>query len=310
MPLAQQIEAEIIAASLGGPREPPVNLALIAREIGVVDIRQTDRWDGYTDFRHAAPVIYINGMASRTRQRFILAHELAHVMLRNRDVIALITQQGQLELLDNEEKLANRIAAVLLIPDSWIEAMKDADLGLADLESLARQAGIPVKKLITRLATADIDMALLHWQRGKSAWHLIDRPGAPEFLHGYVELSEHGRLAIERLGRRESQVMVECAAAGWRLRISGRGCRCGRHGQDALQLIRPARDIQYSPHDVASQPAERSRAPSQASRPDLRERERAREAPRSTGREHHGSDPDGRRPGQVRPVAAGQNGRP
>jgi IrrE N-terminal-like domain len=286
MAFVRQIETDIIAASLGGPREPPVNLALIASEIGVVDIRQTDRRDGYTDFRHAAPVIYINRMASRTRQRFILAHEVAHVMLRRPDVISLIRQRGQLELLDHEEKLANRIAAALLVPDSWIEAMKDADLGLADLESLARQAGIPVKRLITRLATAGLDVALLHWQRGNGAWHLVDRPGVPEFLHGQVELSERGRMAIERLGGRESQIVVDCHTAGQALRIRGSGCRRGRNGHDALQLIRPTRDIEYPPDAAVPRPAGRGRARDQARRPDPGRREETGRRPRGTAGEN------------------------
>ena len=281
MASVRRIETDIIAASLGGPREPPVNLALIASEIGVADIRQTDRRDGYTDFRHAAPVIYISRAASRTRQRFILAHEVAHVMLRRPEVVFLIRQRGQLELLDHEEKLANRIAAALLVPDSWIEAMKDADLGLADLESLARQAGIPVKRLITRLATAGIDMALLHWQRGNGAWHLIDRPGVPQFLHGRVELSERGRMAIEHLGGRESRIVLDCHAAGRELRITGSGCRRGRNGQDALQLIRPTRDIESPSEAAVSRPAEAGGVHDQARRPDPRRREEARRPLRS-----------------------------
>lgn len=281
MLVAQPIETEIIAASLGGPREPPVNLALIAREIGVVDIRQAERRDGYTDFRRAAPVIYVNRLAPRTRQRFILAHELAHVMLRKPEVISLIKLRGQWGLLDNEESLANRIGAALLVPDSWVAAMKDTDLGLADLESVARQAGIPVKNLITRLAAADLDVALLHWQRGRDAWHLIDRLGVPESLRGRVELSARGRRAIERLGGRESPVVVDCQAAGRALRIGGSARRRGLNGQDVLQLVSPARDIEYASDAAASRPAAGSRAPGQARRSDPRRRADAGRPPRS-----------------------------
>jgi IrrE N-terminal-like domain len=285
MPVGRPIEAEIIAASLSGPWEPPVNLVLVAQEIGVVDIRQTERRDGYTDFRRAAPVIYVNGLASRTRQRFILAHELAHVMLRKPEVVSLIKRRGQLELLDNEESLANRVGAALLVPDSWVDAMKDADLGLADLESVARQAGIPVKNLIARLAAADMDVALLHWQRGRDAWHLVDRPGVPESLRGRVELSPRGRMAIERLGGRESRVVLDCHAAGRTLRISGSGSRRGRNGHDALQLIRPTRDIEYPPDAAAPRPADRTRVRDQARRSDPRRREETGQAPRGTAGE-------------------------
>ena len=282
MLVIRQIEAEIIAASLGGPREPPVNLAFIAREIGVVDIRQTERRDGYTDFRRAAPVIYVNRLASRTRQRFILAHELAHVMLRKPEVVSLIERRGQLGLLDNEESLANRIGAALLVPDSWVAAMKDADLGLADLESVARQAGIPAKNLIARLAAADMDVALLHWQCGRDTWHLIDRSGVPESLRGRVELSAGGRLAIERLGGRESKLVVDCHAAGRTLRIGGSGSRRGRNGRDALQLIRPTRDIEYLPDAAGPRPAEGGRVRDQVRRSDPRRREDPGRPSRST----------------------------
>src|SRR5215475_2511556 len=123
----QQIESEIISVTVGRQRQVPVDLKHIARRLDTA-IRYTSCQGGFTHFQSNGPVIYLSNMATYAKGRFILAHELAHILLRYPQVIRLIQAHGQAELLDNEEDLANRIAGALLVPDIWVEEMKETEL--------------------------------------------------------------------------------------------------------------------------------------------------------------------------------------
>ena len=137
-----RIESEIVIVALGGPREPPVDLIQIAREMRVGDIRPTNFRSGFTDFSSAAPVIYLNNVQLDTTKRFVFAHELAHVMLRMSDVVRLIHMQGRANLLADEEVLADGIAATILVPDSWIDALRKTRCSYKQFRDIARLANI------------------------------------------------------------------------------------------------------------------------------------------------------------------------
>jgi hypothetical protein len=251
----ERIESEIVSATLGGPREPPVNLLRIARDIGVDDIRPTEFRNAFTDFCLPAPVIYVNYEESGIRRRFLLAHELAHVMLRAPEMVRLMRMRGSAMI--DEEELADRIAATILVPDGLVKALRESNKSLERLEHVAQLAGVSLAMLIARMASSEIDVALLHWRRANCAWHVIDRPGAPPGLHGYVKPSMTGHWAIENLRHKESDVAVDCRVSGRDVRIGGRAYRRGRH---VLQLIEPSRDIWIAPpgdwaHDRSEQSA-------------------------------------------------------
>ena len=237
MPL---LESEIIATALGGPHEAPVDLNQVARYIGVSAVRHTPFVDGFTDFQMTGPVIYLGQTESRARTRFIYAHELAHVMIRAPEVRELMERRGLISLLKDEERLANSVASSLLIPDSWVEEIRTMNLAAIALEKIAAWARVSVMVLITRLAAAGLDIAMLHWQRGLYSWHVVDRPGVPLGLHGEIQPSGDGIRAIENLGQSESKLIIEGHVSGRHVKIAGRGRRNGGH---ALQYIEPSRDI-------------------------------------------------------------------
>ena len=222
-----------------------MDLGRVAKDIGVGAIHWTPLRDAFTCFQPTGPIIYLSPSESGARIRFIFAHELAHVMIRRPETIRLIRRHGLASLLDDEEQLANRIAATLLVPDNWIEAMRATRPPLTDLEKTAQLAGIPIPMLVTRMAAAGIDIALLLWRRGSRSWYVADRPGTPCSLQGYVELSEPGRRAIDRLGDKESAVVVHSSVDGQPVTIGGRGFRRGKRGEDAFHFIAPSRDISF-----------------------------------------------------------------
>src|SRR5260370_25492921 len=234
--------SEVIVVALGRLPKPPVDLFQVAASLGVADIARTRFRDGFTDFGSTGPVIYLNKLEQIPRMRSVLAHELAHVMLRKQTAMNLIEQVGRSCLLPGEERLANKIAATLLMPDSLVEVARRGYLTLETLERIADCAIVTPLMVATRLANAGIDIALLHWRRGNRFWHVIDRPGVPASLHGEVTISKIGAIALESLGQHESAIIVDCCMGGRNVKLHGTGWRKGEH---VIQLIAPSRDIRF-----------------------------------------------------------------
>lgn len=84
-------------------------------------------------------VITVNSNHSRTRQRFTIAHEIAHYVL-HRDLIGDGIIDNALyrddRIGDIRERQANRYAATLLMPKTLV--LKAWDDGITDYQSLAK----------------------------------------------------------------------------------------------------------------------------------------------------------------------------
>jgi hypothetical protein len=235
-----RIESEILLTVLGRAQRPPVDLYQVAVDLGVQAVRPTHGAVGFTDFSTSKPTVYLGPAHRRERVRFVFAHELAHIMLRNTHAVRLLNDRNQTHLLSNEEMLAQKIAATLLIPDEWVEGMRSARITLASLRNFARLAEVSRAMIVTRLADAGEDIALLQWQRGSSSWHVIDRLGVPRHLHGKIEPSLRGRMTLDELDEQDRQVVIDASISRKRLRIRG---EVRRKDEYVAQLIRPSRDI-------------------------------------------------------------------
>jgi hypothetical protein len=241
----ESIESAIISATVGRQCGIPVRLDPIIREIGA-RVTYTCSASAFTHFQTKGPVIHVSTAARNSKGRFIVAHELAHIMLRSPTAIQLIEDRGQHELLDNEEEFANLVAGALLVPDHWLEQVKSVRLTPAVLTNMAQRADLPISMLVRRMVRFGIDVALLHWRRGRrSSWHVIDRPGIPSHLRGNVEVSALGRRVLDHLGYSESDIVIDCRVNGNWTRIKGNGRRFGDHGECVLQILAPRNDIIY-----------------------------------------------------------------
>ena len=108
-------------------REFPVKLSRIARRLGVKLIASTlpvgvsgeIRPDGSGNF-----VIKVNRHDSDRRQRFTIAHELAHYLLHRGQIGSGITDDAlyRSSLSDAREAEANRLAADILMPPDAVQA--------------------------------------------------------------------------------------------------------------------------------------------------------------------------------------------
>ncbi len=174
---------------------------------------------------------------------FILAHEIAHVMLGLPQVQYVLERSGQTGQLGNEEELADRVGAAILVSDSWVYALRKVHCTLTGLEQVARIAYVPLAVLIGRVSSSQMNIGLLHWWRGEHSWHVIDRPGVPSCLRGYFELSEAGRRKFDNLGNKELIVSIDGRVNGRPVKIEGQAYRTGR---EVFQLLEPSCEIWQS----------------------------------------------------------------
>jgi hypothetical protein len=141
--------AEALTVKFGGP---PADLPAIAGHVGIIDI-------AYCDIESAAllqvgPVwgtwgVLIREWDGRARQRFSLAHEIAHVALgivgdewRYRGEAAARGARTQ------GERLCDQYAAALLMPRQWVNRLAAET---PDVYELARRFGVSGDAMRIRL---------------------------------------------------------------------------------------------------------------------------------------------------------------
>ena len=141
--------------------------------------------DGWCCRGPAATVVCINSRALKTRQRFTLAHELAHLLLGS--VPETMTRGLELASFGgrSEEAEANRLAAELLLPGARLsELLPKGPIDQWSLKRLAKKAAVSMAMAACRVAEflrPDQDRAL--WvvavEGEKQRWRW---PGGPHDL--------------------------------------------------------------------------------------------------------------------------------
>ena len=143
-----------------GVKSPPVPIERMARALGVkVEYAPfDDELSGLAFIKEGVPMIGINSLHHPNRQRFTLAHELAHIQLhRNQLEIAVHVDKGSLRRdlvsaagTDSNEREANAFAAELLMPRALLAAFLDGKN--LDLENEALVAGLAKKFRVSLMA--------------------------------------------------------------------------------------------------------------------------------------------------------------
>lgn len=116
-----------------GIERPPVNLVRIARHLDIRRIRELDvRLDGQLiELNDGGYEVILSRHAPHTRQRFTLAHEIAHILVASFD-------SGSMSCADAAtEELCNRVAAELLMPSRFILDWEDNDVSVGAFRELA-----------------------------------------------------------------------------------------------------------------------------------------------------------------------------
>lgn len=137
----------------------PVNLAAIANDLGLTIFQKDfgsqvsgmikkDAKDGGS----SGYAIYVNRQDNGRRQRFTIAHELAHFML-HRELIGDGIQEDAMYRggFSNEiERQANRLAADILMPFHLVNQLKAAHG--SNVEEMARSLQVSLEALKIRLS--------------------------------------------------------------------------------------------------------------------------------------------------------------
>lgn len=152
-------------------RTPPVPVDRIAKGLGA-QIRFSpldEELSGMIYISHGTPVIGVNSLHHPNRQRFSMAHEIAHLVL-HRDLISgkvHVDKEFRVQLMTlnrdaisalGTEKIeveANRFAAELLMPKAWfIEALGNQPFDIDNegpLEELAKKFRVSRQALEFRI---------------------------------------------------------------------------------------------------------------------------------------------------------------
>ncbi len=145
--------------------EYPVKLGSLAREIGVGGIKVSSMRTGVSGQitnENGHYIIRVNRNEARERQRFTIAHELAHYLLHRHVIDSspggiidnVLYRSGAPERIEYE---ANRLAADLVMPMELIEKKlsKDFDgvVTEATIESLAASFEVSKAAMEIRLST-------------------------------------------------------------------------------------------------------------------------------------------------------------
>jgi Zn-dependent peptidase ImmA (M78 family) len=159
-------EARRLLASLGIAK-PPVDVQRLAHSLGV-SVRFADAptsdLSGFlarSDSTKSGFVIGVNRDHSTKRQRFTIAHELAHFALSHegdvhvdRSIIAKRDSRSSMAS-DSCEMEANQFAAELLMPSSWLSrAIQQRRSGQLDddaIDELAERFEVSVQAMTIRL---------------------------------------------------------------------------------------------------------------------------------------------------------------
>lgn len=124
----------------------------------------------YRDDGEGSPVIVVNSLNPKVRQRFTIAHELGHFVLHDDLLfidkpVAVRFRDARSSLATNPEEIeANRFAASLLLPKAWVVAEAD--------RRLARSPDIASEALVDELArTFDVSRQAMELRlSGLGAW--------------------------------------------------------------------------------------------------------------------------------------------
>ncbi len=79
---------------------------------------------GFALYDEVAPIIVVKKQDAEARQSFTLMHELAHVLMHR---ISSVDDKADLRATRGMEREANQFAAHLLVPDTFLSQMRDAE---------------------------------------------------------------------------------------------------------------------------------------------------------------------------------------
>lgn len=132
--------AEALLAHLGFNDATVIDISSLAKKLGLnVYSASFDNNDisGYIKFENEQKNIYINNTHSIERQRFTVAHEIAHYILH----YDLLNREGGTPMFrggnsNPAERQANRLAAAILMPEQKVKQLYQNRKSINDIAQL------------------------------------------------------------------------------------------------------------------------------------------------------------------------------
>lgn len=159
----------------------PVDLTKLAFALGVVSLEEkTMTEDGRLSWVDGLPRIDINSDRPVARQRFTLAHEIAHLILESSSYEAVYRSPAQ---QDKKERMCDSIAAALLMPKEWVQFECRNGNGAIDLRLIRRIASGAETSMSAAASRVNQitgkTCCLLRWGKSGDAWTCLFRAGLP-----------------------------------------------------------------------------------------------------------------------------------
>lgn len=185
--------AEVLAEH-GVRATPMIDVDRLARRLRVeVREQRLDPGDyGHTTVRSGTVCVTLRASMPRGRRRFVLAHELGHVLIADPRSQAM---QIRAEMRVDEERFCDRFAEALLLPAGWLRNRYGRSAqSLPALLECAKAAGVsPAAASIALVRAAGWDRTLLRLHSTGGRWQLLSvtghLPAAPSAVHSTLELA-------------------------------------------------------------------------------------------------------------------------
>lgn len=154
--------------------------------IKIIEINQSNQFDGTCNVADTIPVIIINKNMPSERKRMTIFHELGHLLMKFADGV-------------NEEKLCTIFANEVLIPsEKFISLIGESrhDISLVELQGIQQEYGISIDALMAKAELLNIIT-----QRRYITYHKKKNK-----LASFKEVVEKSRYQIEQTNRFERLV--------------------------------------------------------------------------------------------------------
>jgi hypothetical protein len=256
-----QLEAIAVQLIVGaGVRlDPPVDLRALAVALGAAEVRIDDLGQlhkGHTRVEGREIVVTLSSRLSPQRQRFVLAHEVAHLVLALPEL--RVSDLRRRAGLFDDEQFCNSLAACLLLPAPWIRSHR-GPRDLATLIAISSRAQASASATLLRLR--DVNgwrLSMMQWRRTAGAWQSSTTVAIPRPLRSRIVTSSAVASCLDALpsGSRQPSRTILPIGDGALSRVEADVHR-RRNSVLALVDLRPAL---YEERDRLRPKARRSRA--------------------------------------------------
>ena len=163
-------EADVIQArrliERAGITHPPVDVARLAHIVGVsqIELADLESVDACLIQRRGGHIVLVNGNASLGRQRFSIAHEIAHVLLKSTGTN--FRKRKGAGRSSKEARLCNKLAAELLMPlHLFRRHMRECEPSLDWIIELSKTFDAAVEATAWRFAEVTPDqLEIICWE--------------------------------------------------------------------------------------------------------------------------------------------------